>query len=110
MQGFNELPQHCGMMMAAFFGAAIVVNLIRDLLPQRYAVFVPVPMAVAIPFYIGANVAIDICIGAVVKAYWHWTSPATAELKVCVLLASFPCFRHCWSKMHPNIKFTCINN
>ncbi|BDA49724.1 probable metal-nicotianamine transporter YSL6 [Coccomyxa sp. Obi] len=81
-QGFGELPQHCGVMMAAFFGAAILVNIIRDLLPQRYAVFVPVPMAMAIPFYIGANVAIDICIGALVKAYWHWTSPATAELKV----------------------------
>ncbi|EIE18748.1 OPT superfamily oligopeptide transporter [Coccomyxa subellipsoidea C-169] len=81
-QGFGMLPQHCGMMMACFFAAAIVVNLIRDALPQRYAVFVPVPMAMAIPFYIGANVAIDICIGAVVKAYWHWTSPGTAELKV----------------------------
>ncbi len=82
VQGFSMLPQHCGMMMACFFAAAIVVNLIRDALPQRYALFVPVPMAMAIPFYIGANVAIDICIGAVVKAYWHWTSPGTAELKV----------------------------
>lgn len=81
-QGFEELPQYCGVMMAGFFGAALVINSIRDALPQRYAVYVPVPMAMAIPFYIGANVAIDICIGAVVKAYWHWTSPTSAELKV----------------------------
>ncbi len=82
LQGFEELPKHCGALMGGFFAAAICISLIRDLLPERWARFLPIPMAMAIPFYIGANVAIDICIGALVKAYWHWSSPATAEGKV----------------------------
>ena len=77
-----ELPKHCGALMGGFFAAAICMSLIRDLLPEKWARFVPIPMAMAIPFYIGANVAVDICIGALVKAYWHWSSPGTAEGKV----------------------------
>lgn len=84
-QGFEELPKHCGALMGGFFAAAICVSLVRDLLPEKWARFLPIPMAMAIPFYIGANVAVDICIGALVKAYWHWTSPATAEGKVRVI-------------------------
>lgn len=68
--------------MLGFFVAAIVLNIVRDLLPSKYSVAIPVPMAMAIPFFIGANVAIDIAIGALVKAYWYWTSPVNAEGKV----------------------------
>ena len=82
LQGFGALPQHCGQLMGGFFAIAILMSLIRDVLPEKWSRFVPIPMAMAIPFYIGANVAIDICIGALVKAYWHWSSPATAEGKV----------------------------
>ena len=82
MQGIGQLPNHCAQLMLGFFLVAIAMSIIRDVLPAKWARFVPIPMAMAIPFYIGANVAIDICIGALVKAYWHWTSPASAEGKV----------------------------
>ena len=76
------LPKHCAEMMIGFFLLALVMSLVRDLVPVKYSVFIPVPMAMAIPFYVGANVAVDICIGALVKAYWYWTSPETAPGKV----------------------------
>lgn len=82
VQGFQALPKHCEQLMLGFFAAAILLNIIRDALPSKWSVAIPVPMAAAIPFFIGANVAVDIAIGSVVKAYWHWTSPATAEGKV----------------------------
>lgn len=82
MQGFAMLPKHCAEMMIGFFLLALVMSLVRDLVPVKYSVFIPVPMAMAIPFYVGANVAVDICIGALVKAYWYWTSPETAPGKV----------------------------
>ena len=34
--------------------------------------------AMAIPFYIGANVAVDMAMGSVVKAAWFLMSPAVA--------------------------------
>ena len=76
------LPKHCAEMMIGFFLLALLMSLVRDLVPVKYSVFIPVPMAMAIPFYVGANVAVDICIGALVKAYWYWTSPETAPGKV----------------------------
>lgn len=58
MQGVAALPQHCMSLCAGFFAAAIAISALRDVLPERYARFVPIPMAAAIPFYIGANLAV----------------------------------------------------
>ena len=87
-QGFAMLPKHCAEMMIGFFLLALVMSLVRDLVPTKYSVFIPVPMAMAIPFYIGASVALDICIGALVKAYWYWTSPESAAGKVRRILST----------------------
>ena len=69
-------------MMIGFFCLSLAMSLLRDLVPTRFSVFIPIPMAMAIPFYVGASVAIDICIGALIKAYWYWTSPLDAPGKV----------------------------
>ena len=82
VQGFSMLPKHCGQMMVGAFLLALAMSLLRDLLPEKWSVFIPVPMAMAIPFYVGASVAVDIAIGAVVKAYWYWTAPKEAAGKV----------------------------
>ena len=95
-QGFAMLPKHCGEMMIGFFLLALVMSLVRDLVPEKYSVFIPVPMAMAIPFYVGANVAVDIFIGAIVKAYWYWTSPETAAGKVrCSIISRYGHLVHC---------------
>ena len=86
-QGFGELPQHCGQMMIAFFCLALVMCLLRDLVPTKLSIFIPIPMAMAIPFYVGAAVAVDILIGALVKAYWYWTRPLEAPGKVSMPLS-----------------------
>jgi hypothetical protein len=39
--------------MGVFFAAAFGICGLRNLLPRRYAKFVPTPMGMAIPFYIG---------------------------------------------------------
>ena len=87
LQGFGELPQHCGQMMIAFFCLALVMCLVRDLVPTKLSIFIPIPMAMAIPFYVGAAVAVDILIGALVKAYWYWTRPLEAPGKASVSLS-----------------------
>lgn len=53
-KGFGALPKHCTLLMGAFFLAGMLVCLVRDVLPRRAARFVPSPMAMSVPFYIGA--------------------------------------------------------
>ena len=59
LQGISALPKHCIQMCIGFFLAAVLISILRDLLPQKYAAFVPIPMAAAIPFYIGAQLAVS---------------------------------------------------
>ena len=48
------------------------------LLPQRYKKFMPIPSAISIPFYIGAPIAIDFCLGGAVIFLWRLIRPETA--------------------------------
>lgn len=64
-QGFGGMPKHCAALMGALFGGAMLVCALRDALPQRYARLVPSPMAISIPFYLGANNAINFWVRAI---------------------------------------------
>ncbi len=54
----SALPRHCLALCAGFFLGAMFVSALRDVLPPKWARFVPIPMAAAIPFYIGAQLAV----------------------------------------------------
>ncbi|KAJ7975369.1 Oligopeptide transporter [Quillaja saponaria] len=60
VEGFSSLPKNCLLLCYVFFGSAIAINFIKDLLGKR-GWFIPLPMAMAIPFYIGPYFAIDMC-------------------------------------------------
>ena len=84
------LPESCGQMMIGFFLLALLMSLMRDLVPTRFSVLIPVPMAMAIPFYVGAHVTVSALIGALVKAYWYWTANEAAPTKVRLLMWQYP--------------------
>ncbi|KAA8548251.1 hypothetical protein F0562_004488 [Nyssa sinensis] len=65
-EGFSELPKHCLARCCGFFVAALVINLLRDLIPPKISQFIPIPMAMAVPFYIGAYFAIYMFVGTVI--------------------------------------------
>ncbi|KAK3276314.1 hypothetical protein CYMTET_15600 [Cymbomonas tetramitiformis] len=77
-EGFDSLPHHCLQYSAYFFALSILLSLVRDVTPLlgkprvTWLVenFVPIPMAMAVPFYIGADLAIDMCIGSIIKFIW----------------------------------------
>lgn len=48
------------------------------LLPQRFKRYMPIPSAVSIPFYIGAPIAIDFCMGGAILWFWRRMNPTTA--------------------------------
>jgi len=53
-KGFGALPKYCTLLMGMFFVAGMLICLIRDLMPRKWAKYVPSPMAMSVPFYIGA--------------------------------------------------------
>ncbi|XP_056165043.1 probable metal-nicotianamine transporter YSL6 isoform X2 [Syzygium oleosum] len=70
-EGFSELPKNCLAMCLGFFVAALVINLLRDMTPKKVSQFIPIPMAMAFPFYIGAYFAIDMFVGTVILFIWE---------------------------------------
>ncbi|KAM0885608.1 hypothetical protein ACQ4PT_030234 [Festuca glaucescens] len=70
VQGIGSLPKHCLELCIGFFVSAIVLNLARDISPPSVAQFIPLPMAMAIPFYLGPYFGIDMCIGSLVRFVW----------------------------------------
>nr|GEY10250.1 metal-nicotianamine transporter YSL3-like [Tanacetum cinerariifolium] len=60
VEGFSALPQHCLQLCYGFFAFAVLANMVRDASPKKIANWVPLPMAMAVPFLVGAYFAIDI--------------------------------------------------
>ncbi|KAF6155903.1 hypothetical protein GIB67_039234 [Kingdonia uniflora] len=79
VKGFSELPKHCLAICCGFFVAALIINLSRDVLPSKISQFIPIPMAMAIPFYIGAYFAIDMFVGTVILFVWEKINRKEAE-------------------------------
>lgn len=79
VEGFSSLPKHCLTLCFIFFAAAIVINAIRDIAGEKIARFIPLPMAMAIPFYLGSYFAIDMCVGSLILFIWQKINKANAD-------------------------------
>lgn len=79
VEGFSALPKHCLTLCYVFFLAALVINGIRDVVGKKRAKFIPLPMAMAIPFYLGAYFAIDMCVGSLILFVWRKVNKAKAD-------------------------------
>ncbi|KAL1830957.1 hypothetical protein DCAR_0100911 [Daucus carota subsp. sativus] len=79
VEGFSELPKHCLALCCGFFVAALLINLIRDVTPTKFSQFIPIPMAMAVPFYIGAYFAIDMFVGTVILFVWERVNRKSSE-------------------------------
>uniref|UniRef100_A0A251V1K1 Putative oligopeptide transporter, OPT superfamily n=1 Tax=Helianthus annuus TaxID=4232 RepID=A0A251V1K1_HELAN len=78
VEGFSTLPEKCLLLCYIFFGFAIFVNGIRDMVGKNRARFIPIPMAMAIPFYLGGYFAIDMCVGSLILFIWSKVNKAKA--------------------------------
>ncbi|XP_030952802.1 probable metal-nicotianamine transporter YSL7 [Quercus lobata] len=79
VQGFSALPKHCLTLCYVFFIAAVVINGIRDAVGKKRASYIPLPMAMAIPFYLGSYFAIDMCVGSFILYVWGKLNKAKAD-------------------------------
>ncbi|EPS73705.1 hypothetical protein M569_01043 [Genlisea aurea] len=79
VEGFGALPKHCLTLCYIFFAGAIAINGVRDIAGPKRARFIPLPMAMAIPFYLGAYFAIDMCLGSLILFIWEKIDKAKAD-------------------------------
>ncbi|XP_066343344.1 probable metal-nicotianamine transporter YSL13 [Miscanthus floridulus] len=96
VDGFSSLPKNCLTLCYVFFAAAIIINLIRDLVPKKVSRFIPIPMAMAIPFYIGAYFAVDMFVGTVILFVWQRLDRAKADAFAPAVASGMICGDGIW--------------
>ncbi|TKY47317.1 metal-nicotianamine transporter YSL7 [Spatholobus suberectus] len=97
VDGFSALPKYCLTLCCVFFIVAIVINLIRDLVGEKWAKFIPVPMAMAIPFYIGSYFAIDMCLGSLILFIWRKVDKVNADALGSAVASGLICGDGIWT-------------
>lgn len=96
VQGFSALPSHCLQLCYGFFSFAVAVNLIRDLGPRKVGKWMPLPMAMAPPFLVGAYFTIDMCLGTLVVYVWQKLNAKKAEFMVPAVASGLICGEGLW--------------
>jgi OPT family oligopeptide transporter len=84
VEGINSLPKNCVKLAVIFFCVAIALNMLSELLKcheTKYRIyrFVPSPMCMAIPFYLGGYFAIDMCVGSLILFLWQMKNKQNAS-------------------------------
>ncbi|XP_022034808.1 metal-nicotianamine transporter YSL3 [Helianthus annuus] len=96
VEGFSALPQHCLQLCYGFFAFAMMANLVRDTSSKKVGEWVPLPMAMAVPFLVGAYFAIDMCVGSLVVFVWHKVNKQKANLMVPAVASGLICGDGLW--------------
>ncbi|KAE9595357.1 hypothetical protein Lal_00014703 [Lupinus albus] len=101
-KGFSSLPKHCLTLAIILFCTSVLINIIHDLLVRyetKYKIhrFIPNPMALAIPFYIGGYFAIDMCIGSLILFIWEKKNKQKAKDFAPALASGLICGDSLWS-------------
>ncbi|XP_051139628.1 probable metal-nicotianamine transporter YSL7 [Andrographis paniculata] len=97
VDGFGSLPEHCLALCYAFFAASVAINGVRDAVGPRFGKYVPLPMAMAIPFYIGGYFAIDMCVGSLVLFVWEKVDRAKANAFGAAVASGLICGDGIWT-------------
>jgi OPT family oligopeptide transporter len=97
VEGFSALPKHCLTLSAGFFAFALILSVARDILPHKYAKFVPLPMAMAVPFLVGGSFAIDMCVGSLVVFIWNKVNKKEATFMVPAVASGLICGDGIWT-------------
>lgn len=97
VEGFSALPKYCLYLCYAFFAAAILINLVKDALGKRRSRFIPLPMAMAIPFYLGSYFAIDMCLGSLILYVWKRINKTKADAFAPAVASGLICGDGIWT-------------
>ncbi|XP_057774182.1 metal-nicotianamine transporter YSL3-like isoform X1 [Salvia miltiorrhiza] len=96
VEGFSALPHHCLQLCYGFFAFAVAANLLRDTMPEKLGKWVPLPMAMAVPFLVGGYFAIDMCVGSLIVYLWHRIDKTKAGLMIPAVASGLICGDGLW--------------
>ncbi|KAG8501774.1 hypothetical protein CXB51_003951 [Gossypium anomalum] len=68
-----------------------------DMMGKKWGSFIPLPMAMAIPFYIGPYFAIDMCIGSLILFVWEKLNKAKADAFAPAVASGLICGDGIWT-------------
>ncbi|KAG6401101.1 hypothetical protein SASPL_137946 [Salvia splendens] len=97
VEGVSSLPKHCLTLCWVFFIAALAINLVRDAVGPKRGRFIPMPMAMAIPFYLGGYFAIDMCVGSLILFIWEKIDKAKADAFAPAVASGLICGDGIWA-------------
>ncbi|KAL5724129.1 putative metal-nicotianamine transporter ysl7 [Ranunculus cassubicifolius] len=97
VEGGKALPEECLVLCCVFFSAAIIINMIRDLLNKKWSRFIPLPMAMAIPFYLGPYFAIDMAVGSLILFIWQKLNRPKADAFAPAVASGLICGDGIWT-------------
>ncbi|KAK9145736.1 hypothetical protein Sjap_005639 [Stephania japonica] len=115
VEGFSTLPHFCLNLCYAFFAFAVAINLLRDYLHPKIGKYLPIPMAMAVPFLVGAFFAVDMALGSLIVFTWHKLNSKKASVMVPAVASGLICGDGLWTlpssilalaKVHPPICMT----
>ncbi|XP_071691285.1 probable metal-nicotianamine transporter YSL12 [Rutidosis leptorrhynchoides] len=100
-EGFSSLPHNCLKLSIGFFIGAMVVNLLTVVLKKyetKYGLyrFIPSPMCMAIPFYLGSYFAIDMCVGSLILFIWEKKNKKSAKELAPAVASGMICGDSLW--------------
>ncbi|XP_047077234.1 iron-phytosiderophore transporter YSL15-like [Lolium rigidum] len=97
VEGFSVLPKYCLALSGGFFAFATLMSIARDVMPHKYRKYVPLPMAMAVPFLVGGSFAIDMCIGSLVVFIWNKINKKEAGYMVPAVASGLICGDGIWT-------------
>ncbi|OVA12107.1 Oligopeptide transporter [Macleaya cordata] len=97
VEGFSSLPKNCLTLCYVFFAGAILINAVRDSVGKKYSRFIPLPMAMAIPFYLGVYFVIDMCVGSLILFVWEKINKAKADAFAPAVASGLICGDGIWT-------------
>lgn len=96
VEGFGALPDHCLQICYGAFAFAFLINGVRDWVPKHVAHYIPLPMAMAIPFLVGAYFAIDMCVGTAIVFVWQQINRGRADKFIPAVASGLMCGDGIW--------------
>lgn len=100
-EGISSLPKNCLKLALIFFCAAIVINILKELLKSyetkhRIYRFVPGAMYLTISFYLGGFFTVDMCVGSLILIVWRMMNKQSANDLVFAVASGLICSDSLW--------------
>ncbi|KAL4619152.1 hypothetical protein ACB092_06G059400 [Castanea dentata] len=97
LEGPSVLPKYCLLFCYCAFALGIIINIIRDVLPNKWGRFVPIPLIMAIPITVGSFLSVDLFLGSLVALIWRFKNKSQADVFIPIVGSALICGDGLWT-------------